>query len=94
MGMSLDKILKEQIKNELRELLNYDREINSLFADLIREIKIEKKFYHIKELSAMTGLSVRALKGRRVRGKIKMTTDANDILIETKEVERFLKTLR
>lgn len=54
---------------------------------------IKKLFYHITELAYMTGLSIRALKGRRERGQIKMINEGNEILIEAKEVDRFISSL-
>lgn len=55
---------------------------------------MEKQFYHIRELSALTGLSVLALKGRRKRGGLVAINIGNEILVPTAEVERFLKYLK
>ena len=55
--------------------------------------QIPKHLYHINELSQMTGLSVRALKGRRERGQFRAHNEGNDIFITNKECERFIKWL-
>ena len=74
----------------LQDLYN---EVQTLKKKIATNGAIVKQFYHIKELSTVTGLSVRALKGRRARGKIKMINNGNDILITVVEVKRFLKNL-
>ena len=55
---------------------------------------MEKQFYHVKELSQITGLSVLALKGRRKRGSLIMINEGNELLVPTSEVIRFINYLK
>lgn len=78
--------LEDQIKIIVHECLDKRQRENP--APVPKRLSI-----HIKELSRLTGLSTRALKGRRDRGNIKLINAGKDLLIEHKEAQRFLKTL-
>ena len=54
---------------------------------------IKKEFWNLKELSIRTSLSVGALRKRILRGTIKAVRSGQTVLIQTEEVERFIKGL-
>lgn len=53
-----------------------------------------KEFYTLKEVSQITGLSVRQIKSRYRKGTIKHTYDGTTPLIPSIEVEKFLEKLK
>lgn len=52
-----------------------------------------KEYYHVKEISQITGLTVDAIKGRRKRGTLELVNDGNVLLMHKDELSRILKKL-
>jgi predicted ATP-binding protein involved in virulence len=80
-------------KSEFLQAMKTDSEFKEAVRSVLKLEVIQKQYYNLNELSNITGLSPLSLKGRRKRKQIKMLNDGNEILITTKEVERFLRKL-
>lgn len=76
----------QQAKNELAVL------VNNMHNELINS-NLQKKYYSLKEVSFITGLSVLALKGRYKRGTLAVVYEGQTPLIPSSEVDRLLTKL-
>ncbi len=83
------KTLNKQLTIVVQKLV--DSQVTKAL-DSYREF--HRQYYHIKEVSEITGLTVGALKGRIRRKTLKAAYDSTSILIPTKELDRLLVNLK
>ena len=87
--MKQENIFGELLSKELQEFVEkiVDKQVQ---ISLESYKKIHKKYYHIKEVHHITGITVSALKQRKYRGTLKAVNSEGTILIPIEEVQRLI----
>lgn len=83
----IDQLVKDLIKQELKEFRK------QLFTDLSEIKPPEKKWYSIKEVSHITGLTHNALKGRHKLKTLNFVREGNVLLMNVVDLSLLLDTL-
>lgn len=67
--------------------------VDEVLVSLNGQITLNKLFYSLDEVSELTSITRRALKGRIDRGTLVSVKDGNTILVPKDELQRFISRL-